>query len=122
MISETIAFAGVEIVPPRAAMVGAGHARRQKGAAFADAEDGMRSRIQEPPVNFMRVDESARSPPLMPAPALRGMIAPRVDDATANAPDCTTTSARMSATLRTSSSVCTSSASVTSQVPTDDRR
>ena len=50
------------------------------------------------------------------------MIAPRADDAIANAPDCTATSARISGTLPRPSSVCTSSASVTSQVPTEDQK
>jgi hypothetical protein len=50
------------------------------------------------------------------------MIAPRAEEATANVPDWTKTKARISQTLPTSSSVCNSSASVTTQPPIDDQR
>ncbi len=56
------------------------------------------------------------------AGTIRGMMAPRADDATANSPDCTNTSPRISQTLRRSASVCSSRTSVTSQVPTEDHR
>ncbi len=56
------------------------------------------------------------------ASTMRGMIAPRADDATAKVPDCSTTRPRMRPTLPTPSRVCASSAIVTSQAPRDDQR
>ena len=53
---------------------------------------------------------------------MRGMIAPRLDDAIAKNADCTTTRARMTPTLASPSRVCASSASVTAHVPTDDQK
>ena len=53
---------------------------------------------------------------------MRGMIAPRAEDATANIPDWTKTSARISQMFCRSSRVWTSSARVTTQPPIDDHR
>ena len=53
---------------------------------------------------------------------MRGMIAPRVADAIANTADWIATSTRISPTLRTLRMVWASRASVTSHVPTEDRK
>ncbi len=51
---------------------------------------------------------------------MRGMIAPRADDAMAKNADCTDTSARISAMLLSPASVWNSRASVTAHVPVED--
>ena len=54
---------------------------------------------------------------------MRGMIAPRADEATANAPDCTATSARISGTLSSPSRRLHQQRRASpASVPTDDRR
>ncbi len=53
---------------------------------------------------------------------MRGMIAPRAEDATANAPACTATRPKITGMLFSPIRVCTSSAIVTSHVPIDDQK
>ncbi len=53
---------------------------------------------------------------------MRGVIAPRVDDAIAKAPACTATSTRISQTLPRPSSVWASRPSVISQVTIEDQK
>src|SRR5438552_3376623 len=75
-ISRDVSVAGVKVIPARAVMIVAGHARRESRAAIADAKGAARSGIYKVAANLMRVDEPGGSPPAVPAPMLSGVIAP----------------------------------------------